>query len=270
MLRWLRRSSAARADRAKVNRTWPSAAAFLQSRIPVFVPCFNNPTYVRNMVTQLTRLGFADVVLIDNASTYPALLSYLEAPGENVSVVRKTQNSGPRDVFQDPRSLALLPQYFCLTDPDLEFNPALPDDFLSELIELTDRFKVGKAGFSLDIFDRQLMVDADVLIDGKCYKIWDWEAQFWDKPLTWKEGGNPVFKAPIDTTFALYNKAYFDPTGYCYLEAVRVGGNFTCRHLPWYRDSGVPAEEEAYYRASTKFSHYLRDLGWFEVRGEAE
>jgi hypothetical protein len=63
------------------------------------------------------------------------------------------------------------------------------------------------------------------------------------------------YKARIDTTFALYNKRYFDPQEP--LEAIRVAGRFTCRHLPWYRDSGLTTAEEAQYRASQKFSLYL-------------
>jgi alpha-acetolactate decarboxylase len=64
-----------------------------------------------------------------------------------------------------------------------------------------------------------------------------------------------VYNAAIDTTFALYNKHYFDPSNfYC---AVRVAGRFTYRHLPWYRDSLPPAEELTVYRQTQKYSYYL-------------
>ncbi len=43
-----------------------------------------------------------------------------------------------------------------------------------------------------------------------------------------------------------------------FLRAVRVGGNFTCRHLPWYRDNRLPPEEEAFYRSTARDSFYLK------------
>ena len=90
-------------------------------------------------------------------------------------------------------------------------------------------------------------------MDGKPYKIWDWEAQFWAHPL---EGGpDPIYKASLDTTFAVYNKKYFDPASF--LEGVRIAGRYTCRHLPWYRDRHMPPEEEAFYRATAKFSYFM-------------
>jgi hypothetical protein len=225
----------------------------LLADMPVFVPCFNNPTYLKHMVDQLQRFGSKNIVLIDNASTYPQLLSYFQSVGDGVTIVREPENRGPRLLFTDPQIYSLLPNFFCLTDPDLEFNPDLPADFLAQLAALTEDLRVGKVGFRLDISDRELMVQEDFLIDGKPYKIWDWEAQFWAHPL---EGGpDPIYKAEIDTTFAVYNKKYFDPTSY--REAVRIAGRYTCRHLPWYRDRGLPPEEEAYYRATARFSYYM-------------
>jgi hypothetical protein len=60
----------------------------------------------------------------------------------------------------------------------------------------------------------------------------------------------------IDTTFAVYNKKYFRRDAP--FEAVRVAGLFTCRHLPWYRDSRLPLQEEEFYRRTARVSTYLR------------
>jgi hypothetical protein len=40
---------------------------------------------------------------------------------------------------------------------------------------------------------------------------------------------------------------------------VRVAGRYTCRHLPWYTDVGLPIEEEQFYRSRTQYSFFLRD-----------
>ena len=45
-------------------------------------------------------------------------------------------------------------------------------------------------------------------IGAQRYQIWQWEAQFWQTPLE-TPGEDPIYRAPIDTTFAIYNKAFF-------------------------------------------------------------
>ena len=66
-----------------------------------------------------------------------------------------------------------------MTDPDLQLNPSLPKDFVSELMSLTDEYRVGKAGLAMEISDRSLMRDDKFKIGAESYHIWEWEAQFW-------------------------------------------------------------------------------------------
>jgi len=233
-----------------------SIGAARQREIPIFIPCFNAVTYVRGMVEQLRERGLQRIVLVDNASTYPPMRDYLAAPGHGVTVVALTANKGPRDIFLDPANFALLPQFFCVTDPDLILNPAMPDDFLAQLAALTETLSLGKAGLALDITDRDAMRQDEFLISDRRWKIWEWEEQFWQQELEPLPGGDPVFKASIDTSFALYNKRFFKVTEH--LEAVRVGGRYTCRHLPWYNDTGLPADEEHFYRTHAQDSFYMR------------
>jgi len=86
------------------------------------------------------------------------------------------------------------------------------------------------------------------------YWIWEWEEQFWKTPLSRTRSGDRIYRADIDTTFAVYNKRYFDPAD-C-LKAVRIADRHTCRHLPWYRDNLLTPDEEDYYRATARFSVY--------------
>jgi hypothetical protein len=62
-----------------------SVASYLQADVPVFVPCFNNPTYTAGMVSQLRTLGFNRIVLVDGGSTYPPMRKLLADPGKAVS-----------------------------------------------------------------------------------------------------------------------------------------------------------------------------------------
>ncbi len=233
-----------------------SVVSYLQAEVPAFVPCFNNPTYTARMVSQLRDLGFRRIVLIDGGSRYPAMLDLLAKPVEGTSVVVLPANNGPRHILLDPATFALLPRHFCITDPDLEFNPAMPADFLGDLAALAAREQIGKAGIALDLSDREALRDEPFLIGDRSWRIWEWEEQFWrDELAPLRPGGDPVYRAAIDTTFALYDKTFFNPGAP--MNAVRVAGRFTGRHLPWYRDKGVPEAEEKFYSATARFSYYL-------------
>ncbi len=237
-------------------RTKPSLSlgGHFQKRIPILIPVFNSVTYLKSMVSQLRRYGFEEIIAIDNASSFPPLLDYLSQSSRDLSVIRLEENKGPHNLFLDPKNLLSLPDHFCITDPDLELNPSLPEDFVYELISLTEKYRVGKAGLALDISDWSKMRHEKFRIGAADYQIWEWEAQFWKNPIGFTSTGDEVYSAAVDTTFAVYNKRFFDPADH--LKGVRVGGKYTCRHLPWYKDRIVPPEEEAFYRASQKFSYY--------------
>ena len=56
---------------------------------------------------------------------------------------------------------------------------------------------------------------------------------------------NPViYKTKIDTTFALYNKKYMKKDK---LDALSLGDEFTCKHLPWEKNYNLPKEENDEY-----------------------
>ncbi len=224
----------------------------LRAQVPVIVPAFNNPTHLRAMVEQLKRLRFRQIVVVDNGSAFPPMLAYLDSLGGCVAV-RRGENRGPRFLLEDAETFAGWPEHFCLTDPDLEFNPALPPLFLQNLLDLTEEQRVGKAGFALDLSEPERMLDETFAIGGERYRIAEWEAKFWQQLLP-SRLPDPVYRAWIDTTFALYHKRFFDPQNY--LEAVRVAGRFTARHLPWYRDHQLPADEARFYREHSQHSFY--------------
>ena len=246
------------------KRSCSSIAAHFQTAIPIVIPVFNSITYLRNMLSALLGRGLRNIIVVDNASTFPPFLDYLSRIGSDVNVIRLNQNRGPHDLFMDRKNYGMLPQYFCLTDPDLEFNPNLPEDFLAELAALTEEYRVGKAGFALDLSDHSLMRDEVFEIEGSKYRIWEWEARFWKQPVGRTSAGDQVYSARIDTTFAVYNKKYFDPADHA--KAVRVAGRFTCRHLPWYRDTRLSKDEEDFYRANERFSYYLKAKGPAPIR----
>lgn len=222
---------------------------------PVLIPCFNNPSYAANMLRQLLALGFADITFVDNASDSADMHAFLDsAELSGATVERLSENLGPRHSIFTPERLQSLPRWFCLTDPDLEFNPALPEDFLATLASVILPSSYAKAGFALNIANRDALRQDKIEIEAQHHHIWEWEQQFWIRRLGFTPGGDPVYKAPIDTTFALYDKLRFDN----FFRSLRVGGRMTAEHLPWYPNPPMTEAEASHYRASQKFSFYHR------------
>lgn len=191
--------------------------------------------------------------MVDNGSEFPPQIELLRSLEPRFQILRLNANPGPRYFFRDAKFYDSLPQHFCITDPDLEFNPALPPDFLRHLLDLTVRHQVGKAGFATDISEPERMHQQQFQIGEERCHIWEWEAQSWQNPIA-AEGEDMAYLARIDTTFAVYNKEFFDTADY--LAAIRVAGRYTARHLPWYRNHALPTEEAAFYRATSKHSFY--------------
>ncbi|MFC7475706.1 hypothetical protein ACFQS7_15140 [Dankookia sp. GCM10030260] len=239
-------------------------------QVPVLIPAFNNPTYVAGMVGQLLRFPELRPVVLDNGSAYPPSFDLYRrwaaeglAPAR-VLVVPLGRNLGPRAVWHDADFLRALPRHFCLTDPDLALNPKLPADFPAVLRRVAETFRVGKVGFALSLDDRDLMQDQPFRHADGWKRIWDSEAVHWQDPVTMPGLAAPLFRADIDTTFALYDRAWFDPLRP--FPGIRIGGDFASRHLPWYRDTGLPAEEEAFYRRAAEYSYYMGDRPAVQLR----
>jgi hypothetical protein len=216
------------------------------SGIPVYVISFNQPTYLRNMIGQLHGLGVPpeEIHVVDNASTSPPLRDYLgELESQGHQVHRMARNLGPYVVFH-PESGLHLPSRFAVTDPDLQFDARMPSNFRADLAEIARRCGTWKAGCALTLRD------ADLFLPGPYFKgrsIREWESAFWNHAVpdvTADLGGEPVYRAPIDTTFAVYlwdlRPEDFRPNDLFpdgFFEAVRVAGRYECRHLPWYASS---------------------------------
>ncbi len=239
-----------------VRRRFSSFSSYSLSKIPVIIPTFNNPSYTGQMIEQLRRFGLDTIVIMDNRSQSDDMVAFLDDVRGDVTVIDLPDNRGPHHVFTCPDTYACLPDVFCVTDPDLRFGAAMPLDFLGQLFFLTNRLEVGKAGLALDIADRDRMSTDKITVLQQEYHIWEWEEKFWRDCIGIIDDGSPVYRASIDTTFALYNKRYFKKE--TFYDAVRVAGHYTCRHLPWYPASGMSPAEQSFYREHQKFSYYVR------------
>jgi glycosyltransferase involved in cell wall biosynthesis len=237
------------------------AAIDRQATVPVLIPAFNNPTYLRQILASLSRFPDLSVVVLDNDSSYGPMLQLYKEIESRIRIVRLGCNAGPWFAWT---LCDQMPRYFCVTDPDIALNPDLPADFVRQLMRVTETYHIGKAGFALDLSDRERMLQGRFRDAEGERHIWEQQAGFWTAPLCDAAFADPLYLARVDTTFALYNRAYFDPNDP--LDAIRVAGRFTCRHLPWYVDNGLPPDEERAYRAASDYSYYLGDRSPMQVR----
>jgi hypothetical protein len=197
--------------------------------IPIIIPCYNNYIYVKNTIEQLINTNKDtqnNIIILDNKSSDINTIKYLKSV-EN-KVIYNKENKGPwitPDINNDIYNL--LPDKFIVTDPDLEFNSNLPSNYIDILSNLSDKYNCNKIGFALDISDYDKMYNS--ICDRVKQTQFEWERQFWKNRIN--DNTYELYLAQIDTTFALINKM-----GNLNIN-IRIAGNFTAKHLPWYIDN---------------------------------
>lgn len=231
-----------------------AAVDALDGVVPILVVSYNNGVYVDHCVRQLNARSIKPVI-IDNASKDTETLAILSgiAAAKSAFVVRSAVNMGARVGFQGP-VYDVLPDIFGYTDPDLLFNRHLPTDFIRQLTDVCDRFKCFKAGFALpyqveySLTERRMKSSLGNIVPfDKLVTVSQWESRFWNKPL--QHDRLEVYAAPIDTTFAIYRKKYYNGD---FFDAVRVAGDFSALHMPWFPDLDLlsPQRRSAYLKGN--------------------
>jgi hypothetical protein len=227
----------------------------MASAIPVVVIAYNNLTFVKSYVKQLQRIT-KKIIIFDNKSTYPPMHSYYEEIehelGEQIEIRRQSSNRG-HDVWK--QEMHTLPPLFVISDPDLELNPAMPDDSIDQLYTISNIYSKRRVGLALDISEPDKLIKHPNYFANQ--SIVNWEKQFWTRPI--QNSLYELYYAEIDTTFCLIN-TQFPEDGH---PGIRVAGSFTCKHLPWYENyirDNVPADELAHFRQGNRSSTILRVL----------
>lgn len=158
-----------------------------------------------------------EVILIDNNSTYPPLLEWYEICPYKVH--RLSANYGHMAFWNAGIFSSYTDEHFVVTDCDLDLS-GIPLDYIDVLMkELPLHRHVAKSGLSLSIKDLPVNHYTD--------RVLEFESRYWDN----KVGRNGFYDAPIDTTFALYNR---NQKGSNFWNAIRSPSPYTAKHLPWY------------------------------------
>ena len=201
--------------------------------IPIIINNFNRLTTLRLLTETLTACGYTNIYILDNASTYPPLLEYYKTCP--FTVFHLNQNLGFKALWKSPLKKRFCNDYYIYTDSDVIPSDYCPKDFIDYFFkELKKHPFARKIGFSLRI---------DNIPDSYIHKeeVINLEKQYYLKPA---EGG--LYRAPIDTTFALYRPRVGLSRSRS-VEAYRTAYPYQAEHLPWYNDSSNLSEEEQYY-----------------------
>ncbi len=206
----------------------------MSADVPVFVPVRDRVAPLRQLVGWLESAGHDEIWLIDNASTYPPLLEYLDSSPHHV--VRLDRNLGHRSPWLSGVVQRVADgRHIVISDPDVVPDPACPLDAVDHFRRILDRHPdVDKVGFGLRIDD----LPPSYPLAGS---VRAWEERFWQHEI---EPG--VFRADIDTTFALYRPL---DRRHSEARALRTGPPYVARHLPWYVGPDDATDEDRYYRA---------------------
>lgn len=225
--------------------------------IPVLVVSYNNGVYVQHTVDQLQRFGIRPIIIDNDSSDEDSrqILSALAA-SQAAHVVYARANYGNMVGFK-AQIYEALPQYFAYTDPDLLYRDCLPADFMNVLQALSNEYQCYKVGMALSLeHDGELAQTANrftLRIPGpirfeKSYSVQEWERSYWLQKI--EHPSLELYSAPIDTTFALYNKEMF--RGSYMFPSIRVGGAFEVLHMPWFKNLDImkAAERERYLQGN--------------------
>jgi hypothetical protein len=222
-----------------------------KSDIPIVVICWNNYFFVKNFVNQLKKFP-NPIILLDNNSSYQPLLDYyIEIKNElqdKIEIRMLEENYGH---FVYITLGHTLPDIYVLSDPDLELNENMPIDFVNQLLNISNKYKSYKTGSALLLDDKENFIDCPNYTGGK--SIADWESQFWINKIN--DDNYELYDADIDTTLCLINKNYGNEN-----KVIRVAGDFTARHLPWYKEyikTNVSHNEIENWKKNNKSSSIL-------------
>ncbi len=216
--------------------------------VPVFVNVFNRITTTRKLCEQIAAIDNAVPIIVDNNSTWEPLLEwYRTCPFQ---VIRLTENLG----HHAPWKAGIVGQQrhglYCVTDCDLDLD-GIPAN-LMEVLQAPFYWRrmptVVKSGVALRIDD----------LPAWQTQVKEWESRFWKHRV-----GGDYYSAPIDTTLAMYRAQtpHRIATKVAGVRAVRVGGQYTARHVPWYLDTTNLDEENANYFATANESNSWRPDG---------
>jgi hypothetical protein len=223
----------------------PISTEFDWRDIPVYILNRNNlDRGFRDLVSWLSATGTRYIEVLDNDSSYPPLLQYYNVcPATKITMLK--ENLGPYVFWSSQRHLQTETPYV-ITDPDVVPDKECPHDLIKKMLDVFMRYsptclKVGP-GLRIDNLPNNYSRKNEVIAH---------EKQFYAELMPEKD----VYKAAIDTTFAMYwtrqdNSAWYNH--------YRLAPPYVVEHRPWYINSAQRTDEDEFYAARCEAWSYWR------------
>jgi glycosyltransferase involved in cell wall biosynthesis len=201
----------------------------------------NRLTTTKKMVEDLLERDTKEIIIIDNESTYLTLLEWYNQIPNEVKVLRY-HNEGHLALFGTGLVNQIQEDWCFYTDSDIQLNPNMPKDYQQIMLDYGLKYGIDKISLALQIDD---------LPDHYMFK----QQVIRNEGRWWLDEVEPnVFRADTDTTFSLNKKVD-------QFQSLRIAGDFTSKHMPWYLDLDNIDEEEQYYLdhcADNKLTQYTK------------
>ncbi len=196
--------------------------------VPVVINSYNRLDCLRELIAWLVGAGQRRLYVIDNASTFPPLLDFLDRLESDrvATVVGLGENAGHLAIWRHSILAQLgIESEYVYSDPDVVPADSCPHDvigMLQSVLAANEQIAVAGLGLRLDDLPDSYRYKAQAI---------DWERQFWLTPAA-----PGLFLAPIDTTFALYRPGAGHGLGN---PALRTGWPWLASHRSWYVDEAT-------------------------------
>ena len=202
--------------------------------VPIFIISYNRLYCLQQQISRLKEMGYKNITIIDNNSSYPPLLEFLDTT--DCKVIRMKKNFGHKVFWKSGLYKKYMNDLYVVTDPDVIPVENCPNDFVRVFYSYLKKYpRFRKVGFSLKIND--IPDDSPLKED-----VLAWEQKFYSIKVPFQK----VFVASIDTTMALYMPDNLNISCDC-LSALRTAEPYEARHLPWYKTQDKITEEDRYY-----------------------
>ena len=239
----------------KKNLTRKSNTNIDPYSIPTVIISWNQLSFVKNMVEKLKKYK-NPIIILDNNSTFKPIFNYYkeikEELGEKITIKLLKENYGSNVYLKIKHRL---PKVFMLSDPDIDINEKMPENFAEILFKLSNKYRVYKVGLALELKDKEKFVRCAQ----KGNPLYKYQLRYWKDKIPNKD--YELYRAAVDTTFCLVNSRYKVKGINPIMPAIRIAGNFTARHLPWYKNllkDMIPSDELYMYFKNNKSSTFVR------------
>lgn len=205
--------------------------------IPFYIVAFNRLSGLEFAMEFSKRSSIPiEPIILDMGSTWGPFVEYRDSLG--IKVVSFPNGMGPRELWTKGEIERLGSGPFFLSDGDIDYRD-IPGNAFQKLVALSEKYPwFPKVGLSLMISDLPDDLEAERVIR--------WEKDNW-KVVFAKD----TFLCGTDTTIAYYPRR---DDHFYYRPSLRLGGELTVRHYPWYEREEIPNEESRLYRSLGKAS----------------